>query len=249
MVSRVHQLILVWTKHITYNEHIRCPAMCLPHASFVDAGAGAGADARHVQVPKCSTELTTLMHTLGYQQYSAALAHADVCFMADSVLTVWQLRGPHYCALGQFANYIGEAFCMFILVLFCSPLQFCIAHCCTPPPPCISHALVQATVGVGTVIIPYIGVAYTRARGVCSCLAFCGIVSAFDVPCSLLLVSWQTGFEKDWSSSTLGFWSAGLCYGLQSQSPTDPHLCACGGMDCNPRVQGSPGCFQKHQNE
>ena len=34
-----------------------------------------------------------------------------------------------------------------------------------PPPPCISYALVQATVGVGTVIIPYIGVAYTRGGG------------------------------------------------------------------------------------
>ena len=30
---------------------------------------------------------------------------------------------------------------------------------------CASHALVQATVGVGTVIIVYIGVAYTRGGG------------------------------------------------------------------------------------
>ena len=30
---------------------------------------------------------------------------------------------------------------------------------------CVSYALVQATVGVGTVIIPYIGVAYTRGGG------------------------------------------------------------------------------------
>ena len=30
-----------------------------------------------------------------------------------------------------------------------------------------------------------------------------------------------------------------LCYGLQSQSPTDGHLYACVGMDCNPRVQGT----------
>ena len=37
--------------------------------------------------------------------------------------------------------------------------------CCTPPPPCISYALVQATVGVGTVLIWDIGVAYT-GRGV-----------------------------------------------------------------------------------
>ena len=35
----------------------------------------------------------------------------------------------------------------------------------TPPPLCISYALVQATVGVGTVMIPYIGVAYTRGGG------------------------------------------------------------------------------------
>ena len=40
-----------------------------------------------------------------------------------------------------------------------------------------------------------------------------------------------------------------LCYGLQSQSPTDPHLYACAGMDCSPRVQGTPGPFQWHQNE
>ena len=42
------------------------------------------------------------------------------------------------------------------------------AHCCicvTPPPSCISYALVQATVGVGTVIIVYIGVAYATGGG------------------------------------------------------------------------------------
>ena len=33
------------------------------------------------------------------------------------------------------------------------------------PPDCISYALVQATVGVGTVIIVYIGVAYTGRGG------------------------------------------------------------------------------------
>ena len=32
-----------------------------------------------------------------------------------------------------------------------------------------------------------------------------------------------------------------LSYGLQSQSPTDPHLYACAGMDYDPRVQGTPG--------
>ena len=32
-------------------------------------------------------------------------------------------------------------------------------------------------------------------------------------------------------------WCACLYYGLQSQSPTDPHVYACVGMDCNPRVQ------------
>ena len=37
------------------------------------------------------------------------------------------------------------------------------------------------------------------------------------------------------------FWSAYLCYGLQSQSPTAPHLYAYVGMDCNPRVQGTQG--------
>ena len=34
-----------------------------------------------------STELTTLLHTLGYDQYSAALAHASVCGMAELTAT------------------------------------------------------------------------------------------------------------------------------------------------------------------
>ena len=38
-------------------------------------------------------------------------------------------------------------------------------------------------------------------------------------------------------NSSLPCWSACLCYGLQSRSPTDPHLYACVGMDCNPNVQ------------
>ena len=38
-----------------------------------------------------------------------------------------------------------------------------------------SHALVQATVGVGTVILVYIGVAYTRGGGVA--MVLCGIPS------------------------------------------------------------------------
>ena len=37
---------------------------------------------------------------------------------------------------------------------------------------CASHALVQATVGVGTVIIVYIGVAYTKGGGICSQFLF-----------------------------------------------------------------------------
>ena len=35
----------------------------------------------------------------------------------------------------------------------------------TPPPPCVSYALVQATVGVGTVLIWDFGVAYTKGGG------------------------------------------------------------------------------------
>ena len=35
-----------------------------------------------------------------------------------------------------------------------------------------------------------------------------------------------------------------LCYGLKSQSPTDRHLYACVGMDCNPRVQGTHSFLQ-----
>ena len=35
-----------------------------------------------------------------------------------------------------------------------------------------------------------------------------------------------------------------LCYGLQFQSPTDGHLYACVGMDCNPGVQGAHGFLQ-----
>ena len=38
---------------------------------------------------------------------------------------------------------------------------------------------------------------------------------------------------------------AGLCYELQFQSPTDLHL-ACAGMDCNPRVQSTPGPLNRH---
>ena len=41
----------------------------------------------------------------------------------------------------------------------------CCDSICLPPPPFLSYALVQATVGVETVIIPYIGVAYTRGGG------------------------------------------------------------------------------------
>ena len=33
--------------------------------------------------------------------------------------------------------------------------------------------------------------------------------------------------------------------GLQSHSPNDQHLYACVGLDCNPRVQGTPGPSQK----
>ena len=40
-----------------------------------------------------------------------------------------------------------------------------------------------------------------------------------------------------------------LCYGLQSQSPTDRHLYACVGMDCNPRVQGTHPFLHYQQNE
>ena len=44
---------------------------------------------------------------------------------------------------------------------FCGilPLGKCLGKCANsspPPPPCISYALVQATVGVGTVIIVYV---------------------------------------------------------------------------------------------
>ena len=38
-----------------------------------------------------------------------------------------------------------------------------------------------------------------------------------------------------------------LCYGLQSQSPNDPHLHV--EMEYNPRVQGTPGPLWWHQNE
>ena len=42
-----------------------------------------------------------------------------------------------------------------------------------------SHTLVQATVGVGTVIIVYIGVAYTRGGGVQCMDACCGRIPNF----------------------------------------------------------------------
>ena len=55
------------------------------------------------------------------------------------------------------------------------------AHVCGQPYVlCASHALVQATVSVGTVIIVYIGVSYTRGGGVMS-------LSSFDVhPCVII---------------------------------------------------------------
>ena len=108
---------------------------------------------------------------------------------------------------------------------------------------------------------------------VCSCRAFCAIVSAFDVRSALLSTNLQGGgamLQLHWCFSIscamdayYGKFSnrfieklgglnhpkhllvgACLCYGLQSQSPTDPHLCTCVGKDGNPRVQNTPGPFQ-----
>ena len=48
------------------------------------------------------------------------------------------------------------------------PISAHVASACVCQQLCVlraSHALVQATVGVGTVIIVYIGVAYTRGGG------------------------------------------------------------------------------------
>ena len=50
-------------------------------------------------------------------------------------------------------------------------------------PPCIPlYALVQATVGVGTVLIVYIGVAYTRGVGV-SPMGYCVCQEALQQAC------------------------------------------------------------------
>ena len=53
------------------------------------AGASAGSGARHVRVLECSTELKTLLHTLGYDHYSALqkmgvlLGHVKVLLQRD----------------------------------------------------------------------------------------------------------------------------------------------------------------------
>ena len=44
-----------------------------------------------------------------------------------------------------------------------------------------------------------------------------------------------TGLLKNWKTRIM-LVGAYLCYGLQSQSPIDPHLYAFVGIDCNPRV-------------
>ena len=49
------------------------------------AGAGAGASAR--PVPECSTELKTLLDTLGYEQYVEPLARVGVYGMAELTAT------------------------------------------------------------------------------------------------------------------------------------------------------------------
>ena len=79
----------------------------------------------------------------------------------------------------------------------------------------------------------------------------CISVSAFHVPRALLWTNLELSIEKLVGLNHPKHFLVGvcLCYGLQSQGPTDPHLYACVGMDCKPRVQGTPGPLQWNQNK
>ena len=101
-----------WVPHCQFGgQNVNFPATCFPRAFYrahvqplqavaaplalvVDAGAaaasiaipnegaGAGADGRHLQVPECSTELKTLLHTLGMS--------STVQLLRVQVYEVWQ---------------------------------------------------------------------------------------------------------------------------------------------------------------
>ena len=66
-----------------------------------------------------------------------------------------------------------------------------------------SHALVQAAVGVGTVIIVYIGVAFSKGGGGYD--AGCQFVTATDPRAVALLRAWQAaGAVREWEGAAFG---------------------------------------------
>ena len=66
-------------------------------------GAGAGAGAR--PVPECSTELKTLLDTLGCEQYAEPLARARVCCMAELTATSLLSSRKWECSQGMQTYY------------------------------------------------------------------------------------------------------------------------------------------------
>ena len=63
--------------------------------------------------------------------------------------------------------------------------------------------------------------------------------------CAPLLTNLETGCQKvvDMNQPLLLIVAVCLPYGLQSQSPTYPRLCACVCMGCNSSIQANPGPF------
>ena len=71
----------------------------------------------------------------------------------------------------------------------------------------------------------------------------------FRVSCPILHLALLSENDESWTRYQGIQDGAYLYYTLQSQSPTDPHLHAYVGMDCNPTAQGTHGILQQQQNE
>ena len=100
MVSRVHQLILVWTKHITYNEHIRCPAMCLPHASFAGAHCTFGKDVPMKQMIE-DMQVAYVRHVVRPKMLIEERNGSQLSFDSTDSVDTLRLRSRSYMLPGQ----------------------------------------------------------------------------------------------------------------------------------------------------